>query len=566
MKINCQSCGAKYTIADEKVRGRTVKIRCKKCSSAIVVKGPEEMPPPEEEEEDDATRVYSGGEVPEGLALSIPPQGADPGWMVTLDDGAQREGSVEELRAMYEAGTIHDDSYVWREGMTDWKTLADTPELQSALRGRAGRSVPPRPSRPASTTAGSPNANLGGGLFGGGGAAARVDTRGRDQDLFGAPEQRPPEEEVATSAPSNPMAKPVIPKFTAERGENSVLFTIDTMKAMGNQPMGPAKPASVAPSGDEKIDIGALASVAPPPMMGGGDFDQTFDPGPGFGGGGGGGGSLAAPMLPTTIEPEPIPEPEPMPQYPGSFEPQPKSNKGIVIGLGAAVALLLVVSLAFGGYVLFGKDEAPVAANATTEGTEKATADTDKDTTDNDTTDNDKKDDDAKDDEDKADAGDDDEKDAEVKDDDKKAAADKANVKATATPKLGGPLPTSTAKKDDKKKDDKKKDDAKKDDAKDDPKPPAATADRKFSRSAAISALGAAAGAASGCKKPGGPTGRGRVSVTFAPSGRVTTANVSGAPFAGTSVGGCVAATFRRASVPPFDGSPVTVHKSFTIN
>jgi hypothetical protein len=78
--------------------------------------------------------------------------------------------------------------------------------------------------------------------------------------------------------------------------------------------------------------------------------------------------------------------------------------------------------------------------------------------------------------------------------------------------------------------------------------------------------LNAAAGAASGCKKPDGPTGRGRVSVTFAPSGRVTTAVVNGPPFAGTSVGGCVAAAFRRASVPPFDGSPVTVHKSFSIN
>ena len=40
-----------------------------------------------------------------------------------ITDGAQREGSIEELRAMYEAGTIHDDSYVWRDGMGDWQTL-----------------------------------------------------------------------------------------------------------------------------------------------------------------------------------------------------------------------------------------------------------------------------------------------------------------------------------------------------------------------------------------------------------------------------------------------------------
>jgi hypothetical protein len=87
-----------------------------------------------------------------------------------------------------------------------------------------------------------------------------------------------------------------------------------------------------------------------------------------------------------------------------------------------------------------------------------------------------------------------------------------------------------------------------------------------FSKAAAISALGGAAGSAGGCKKPGGPTGTGKVQVTFAPSGRVTNATVMGGPFAGTAVGGCVAAAFRRAKVPAFSGNPVTVSKSFAIN
>jgi hypothetical protein len=56
------------------------------------------------------------------------------------------------------------------------------------------------------------------------------------------------------------------------------------------------------------------------------------------------------------------------------------------------------------------------------------------------------------------------------------------------------------------------------------------------------------------------------VQVTFAPSGRVTSATVMGPPFAGTAVGGCVAGAFRRAKVPAFSGNPVTVSKSFAIN
>src|SRR5262249_22126854 len=87
-----------------------------------------------------------------------------------------------------------------------------------------------------------------------------------------------------------------------------------------------------------------------------------------------------------------------------------------------------------------------------------------------------------------------------------------------------------------------------------------------FDRAAAMSALGGAAGAAKSCAKPDGPTGSGRVKVTFAPSGNVTSATIEGPPFAGTPVGGRVAAALRGAQVPPFAGSPVVVTKSFSIN
>ena len=43
MKIVCEACQAKYSIADEKVRGKVFKIRCKKCSHVIVVRGSGEV-------------------------------------------------------------------------------------------------------------------------------------------------------------------------------------------------------------------------------------------------------------------------------------------------------------------------------------------------------------------------------------------------------------------------------------------------------------------------------------------------------------------------------------------
>jgi hypothetical protein len=55
------------------------------------------------------------------------------------------------------------------------------------------------------------------------------------------------------------------------------------------------------------------------------------------------------------------------------------------------------------------------------------------------------------------------------------------------------------------------------------------------------------------------------VSVTFSTSGRVTSAQLVGGPFQGTKTGACIAAAFRAASVPPFDGDPVAVTKDVTL-
>lgn len=88
---------------------------------------------------------------------------------------------------------------------------------------------------------------------------------------------------------------------------------------------------------------------------------------------------------------------------------------------------------------------------------------------------------------------------------------------------------------------------------------PGAVGSMPFNRAAAVKSINALKASAAACKSADGPNGNARVLITFAPSGRVTVATVPGPPFAGTSVGGCVAATMRRATVPPFVGGNVTV-------
>lgn len=106
--------------------------------------------------------------------------------------------------------------------------------------------------------------------------------------------------------------------------------------------------------------------------------------------------------------------------------------------------------------------------------------------------------------------------------------------------------------------------------AKDEPTTPAAPAvpaepAGPFDREAAAAALAAGAAQASACRKEGDPSGVASVVITFAPSGRVTSASVSGPPFAGTPTGGCIASALRKARIPAFDGERVTVSKTIVI-
>jgi hypothetical protein len=82
---------------------------------------------------------------------------------------------------------------------------------------------------------------------------------------------------------------------------------------------------------------------------------------------------------------------------------------------------------------------------------------------------------------------------------------------------------------------------------------------------AAAAALSSSSALASSCRPPGGPTGTGKVRVTYNNDGSVGTVEVMPATFAGTTTGSCVSMLFRRAKIPAFKGEPPTFIKSFTI-
>lgn len=97
------------------------------------------------------------------------------------------------------------------------------------------------------------------------------------------------------------------------------------------------------------------------------------------------------------------------------------------------------------------------------------------------------------------------------------------------------------------------------------PRAPASSSAKPFDKGAAKAALASATSQVAGCGQGGAP-GKGKIQVTFAPSGKVSDATLVEGPFAGTAAGKCALRHFRAARVPAFSGAAVTVAKSFKVD
>lgn len=542
MKVTCQACSAQYTIADEKVKGRKVKIRCKACQTPIVVDG--QNPPAE------AARSGNSEQPPalDPFAPETAMAGDADVWNVNLSDTDSRTMTTAEVIEGFRTGLVTNDAFVWRDGMADWIPIMECVEIAPLLSGPTEPPVPvagQTPLAPAVAPAASATSklggvpNLGGGNAGGGVSAART-TAAKAQsgaDLFGNLDLAGSEDvdvSVGRSLPVLPGSTAYDDKPTGQRNENSVLFSLDAMKA-GFSPSsekaskasktGAPRPTQPSNPDDPFGMAGATASAAGNPI-----FSLNAN--------------QALVTAPAPPEPKPVPA---APVYaPGSLPPgaMDEKTKQLVMfgGIGAGAIILLLLSiLIFGGSKSSDAESAKAALSAQAEKDAKDKEDSKKEASK-----------------------------AEEKQDDKKDEAAGEKTAASDEKKPEEPTKTEPAKSES------TKSEATKSTShatgavatkKEEPPPAAGPSTAPpFSKASAISALGAASSSAGSCKKGGGPTGVGKVQVTFAPSGKVTSATVMGPPFAGTAVGGCVANAFRRAKVPAFSGNAVTVSKSFAIN
>lgn len=549
MKISCQSCQAKYTIADEKVVGKVVKIRCKKCGSTIVINGAEGH-----SAADDSS---AGGEVYDYAA------GAADQWTVNVAEGDQRTMSTHEIVNEYRTGVVTAETYCWKDGMDGWLPVREIDQLHRAVSSPSvhpvaintgGEFAPVAAAAPlfgGGSPSSAPSANLFGDNGGGSAPAAarRERTRNAGADLFGGVAQAGGENDRMVAAS---VAKDE-PKLTGQRNESSVLFSLNSLtKENEKNASKPENKTTAQGDASGLIDIRALSSAAAKsndrPKSSGVDDIMNL------GGGGAFGAALAAPILaPPAMDPG-------VSAADQSATNNSKGNKGIIFAIVGGVAFLTVAvvlaivftrpppadtannnngagskSGATGPSALAQNDppKEPAAGTATPAPAEPATT--------------------AK----------------------EPGAGTVAAAKGTPAggggkkPEPGGAVapPAPAAPKEPPAPAGGTSLEAKMRAATGQtaapPAAPAPASGAPFDRGAAAASLGSINVAS--CKKPDGPTGSGHVNVTFEPSGAVSAATVDGGPYPGTPVGGCIAGKFRGARVPAFGGSSVKVGKSFTL-
>ncbi len=213
MKFLCPQCKAKYQIADDKIEGRTLRMKCRRCEHEIVVKGDlaiaeSEPPPPNRQPAQPvgkapiagrpvpaarpAAAPSVGARKPVGAALAAPaaapaarspaPRGAgsalgadfrrqmsagaaEPArtsaatpldaWHVAIHEVPVGPMKREELARKIATGAVTGESLCWREGFDDWRPLRDVAELSPLLRRPTN---PPPAARPAAPGRGAPAA------------------------------------------------------------------------------------------------------------------------------------------------------------------------------------------------------------------------------------------------------------------------------------------------------------------------------------------------------------------------------------------------------------------------
>lgn len=368
MKFLCDNCKAKYQIADEKVAGKTVRMKCRKCGHQIEVRAavtetsvssapprpPTNSAAPRPPQKSGLATSLSAAK-PRAPSPSVAPGGALAGafksnvqdapasapgetqsasielsvtdeWYVAINGVPVGPVRISELRRKAAAGAVTEESLCWQEGLEEWRPIRSIPDLAALVREAAQGNRPSLigpPPEPAP-------------------AALRPP----------APPSAPRQPTVApTPGPQRVTPAPPAPRPTAPSAPAALPF------GTGRSNVVPLRPAASSPSIDEVAlgpvgGTGSAAAIAP--------SLSSAPPAPVFSA-----PPVSSPMLPVA---SPVPDPFAVPLPPGApvasptapyrdqstasvvpATPYEAQKKGVPLWFWP----ILVLALGFGGGIAF---------------------------------------------------------------------------------------------------------------------------------------------------------------------------------------------------------------------
>ena len=161
MRFECEACGASYSLSDERVAGRRLKVRCRQCGAMVEVVGASSA----RSLEDEPTRQYSAAQlevITEALKRAAPESSdeavADQRWHAVI--GGEQVGPIDRayLREQVRQGRVTGRTYVWSAEIDRWAPITEVAALADLLEEQvAAEALPPPPAgrpRPAKGAAG----------------------------------------------------------------------------------------------------------------------------------------------------------------------------------------------------------------------------------------------------------------------------------------------------------------------------------------------------------------------------------------------------------------------------
>jgi len=154
VKFVCDKCKTRYSIGEDRVRGKILKIRCKNCSNVITVRegmeaSDEAAAPPAGERRSRPTTAAPAIGIGNAKPAPPAPPALQQEWYVSIDGVQTGPLSLTEAQKWVGAKPFEADLHCWSEGFDDWLSVDKVSHFRNLRKPRAPTPTPaPRNERP----------------------------------------------------------------------------------------------------------------------------------------------------------------------------------------------------------------------------------------------------------------------------------------------------------------------------------------------------------------------------------------------------------------------------------